>query len=186
MLVPTPWLIDEFFVRRLWSLLMALQRLNRLNQFVMGRFFGSINSSEIWDKLNFPRASRFRTSFEHLDFELSENIQILDVLMKLGFWPLKWLWRSIMTLISVVIVPYVSLFSVICIVVLATPGNFVTTWNYTFVAAGKNANLQRFARVHNLQSSIYLLTSHLTWLCIILANKVKINANDPVSYNPFF
>ena len=59
--------------------------------------------------------------------ELCENIQILDVLTKLyfwPFWPLKWPLRSMMTLNLklVAFVPYVSLFSVICIVVLATFG----------------------------------------------------------------
>ena len=72
----------------------------------------------------------FWTLWEHPDFELCENIRILDVLTKLGFWPFwpwKWPWRSIMTLnlISLAFVPYVSLFSVICIVVLATFDNFV-------------------------------------------------------------
>ena len=44
----------------------------------------------------------------------------------LPFWPGKWPWRSIMTmnLKSVTFVPYVSLFSVSCITVLATFGNF--------------------------------------------------------------
>ena len=64
------------------------------------------------------------------NLELRENIWILDVLTKLCFWPVwpwKWPWRTILTLNlkSVALIPYVSLFSVICIVVLATYEHFV-------------------------------------------------------------
>ena len=67
----------------------------------------------------------FLNSWEHPDFELCENVRILDVLTKLGFWPFwpwTWPWRSMMTLILkfLALVLYVSLFSVICIVVMGS------------------------------------------------------------------
>ena len=124
-----------------------------------------MDSSVISDNLNFV---------EHPDFELHENIQILDVLTKLGFWPCwpwKWPWGSIMTLNLkyVAFVPYVSLFSVMSNCCFCH--FWQLSWNYyTCIAADKN-----YEHIHEKVSSRKQCTINLGCL-VFFFSKFLVNS----------
>ena len=88
--------------------------------------------TEDWDSIKFDSITEevaLKVNYDLEFFELCEYIRILDVLTKLDFWPFwswKWYRRSIMTsnVKFLAFVHYVSLFSIVCVVALATFGTF--------------------------------------------------------------